>query len=94
MQSSDKQPLRVVIQHLPGPSLYVLIVYDGRTGTAFVPLQYGSLQDVLKALRAAGISLRQQDLAIKDAPEPYIVFTGNFALDAAQLSLLGLKRQA
>jgi hypothetical protein len=99
MESSNRQSLRVLIQHLPGRHTagrfpYLLVAYNGQTGKALLPSQHSSLQNLLQILRAAGISLHDEDLEIKDIQEPYILFAAEIELTAAQLSILGLKSQA
>ena len=52
--------------------------------------KYSSLRGLLLKLRAAGISV--SGFETKDAHEPYILFAIELELNAAQLSILGLKR--
>jgi Ni,Fe-hydrogenase III small subunit/NADH:ubiquinone oxidoreductase subunit 2 (subunit N) len=90
--------LRIAIQYLPesearGPFRHLLIVY-GQTGKALLELPYMSVEELLAALRAAGISLPKEEeefvLRNKDQQEHYVLAAGEVALTDSQLFTLGL----
>lgn len=91
--------LRMAIEYFPesypnATCRYLLIAY-GQTGKALFQSPYQSMEDLLGALRTAGISLEkeEEELVIRDRniQEHYVLVADKAHLSDAQISTLRLK---
>lgn len=89
--------LRMAIEYLPKSELsarYLLIAY-GRTGKAELTAAYSSLDDLLEALRTAGISLQseEEESLVRDdnSEQHYVLVTSKVELHDSHCLALRLQ---
>ena len=91
--------LRMAIEYFPtryrnAPARYLLIAY-GQTGKAVSQWPYQSLEDLLEALGAAGISLEKEEEAFmirnQDVEYHYVLVADKVWLSDSQILAPGLK---
>lgn len=95
MATPNRHSFRIVVQHinLNHRSSYRLIVYGN--GQSFRPLEFDSLNHLLKALHSLIRDFDEGSVSIqKDAHDTYIAFTGDLELEDSDLSSLGLVRDS
>lgn len=92
--SKDRSNLRIVVQYVHGDldSAWHLVAYGN--SRAFRPRRFHSVEDLTAVIRSAVPDFDLNQVAIKrDSRESYIAWTGDMALNASQLSALGLSSE-
>jgi hypothetical protein len=87
--------LRIVVQRVRDRrgNAYRLIAYD--SGTTYRPVEFASLDDLLRAMHSVVPNLDESALSIEqNGQDTSIVLTGTIELDNTQLSALGLKTKS
>lgn len=87
--------MRIVVQCVPGDlgSPWHLVAYG--TSRAFRPRRFSSVEDLTAVIRSAVPDFDPSQLAInRDLRESYIVWADDMALNASQLSALGLSSES
>lgn len=91
--------LRMAIEYFPrtypnAPARYLLMAY-GRAGKVLFQLPYQSLENLLEALRAAGILLEKEEenlvIRDRDIENHYVLIADKVYLNDSQISALGLR---
>ena len=93
MLAADRHSLRLVVQHVwenaSGRSSYRLIAYSN--DHTYPPVQFESVDDLLKVLKAALPELDASSFPRERRPVTSILFADELELSTAQLSILGLR---
>lgn len=91
--------LRMAIEYFPrayanAPARYLLMAY-GQAGKVLLQAPYQSLEALLKALGAAGISLEKEEEQLvirdRDIEDHYVLVANKVHLNDSQIFALGLR---
>ncbi len=86
--------VRIVIQHVRDDGGVRFRVVGYRDGASFRPSEFGSVEDLVRALHSALPGFDESRIVMNELErgETYIAYAGDVALDNSQLLRLGLQK--